>query len=132
MTRKITRGLTRIDSGIDEFLYLGNLNSVRDWGHAKDYVQMQWLMLQQEQPDDYVIATGEHKSIKEFIEMVGCKLGWNQKNKLLPAIRWEGEGLNEVGIRNDNNNVVIKVDKRYFRPSEVTKLLGDPTKAINV
>mgnify|MGYP001159472612 CR=1 FL=1 len=131
VTRKITRGLTRINSGIDDFLYLGNLNSVRDWGHAKDYVQMQWLMLQQEKPDDYVIATGENKTIKEFIEMVACKLGWNRKDKSQPAIRWEGEGLKEVGIRNDTNKVVIKIDKRYFRPSEVDKLMGDPSKAIN-
>ena len=131
VTRKITRGLTRINSGIDDFLYLGNLNSVRDWGHAKDYVHMQWLMLQQEKPDDYVIATGENKTIKEFIEMVASKLGWNRKDKSQPAIRWEGEGLKEVGIRNDTNKVVIKIDKRYFRPSEVDRLMGDPSKAIN-
>ncbi len=130
VTRKITRGLVRIDSGIDEILYLGNLNSLRDWGHAKDYVKMQWLMLQQDYADDYVIATGKNKSIKEFIELVACELGWNRDKQNLPAIRWEGSGLQEVGIRNDNNKVVIKVDKRYFRPSDVDSLLGDPTKAI--
>ena len=131
VTRKITRGLVRIDSGIDEILYLGNLNSLRDWGHAKDYVKMQWLMLQQDYADDYVIATGKNKSIKEFIELVACELGWNRSKQNLPAIRWEGAGLQEVGIRNDNNKVIIKVDKRYFRPSDVDSLLGDPTKAIN-
>ena len=131
VTRKITRGLVRIDSGIDEILYLGNLNSLRDWGHAKDYVKMQWLMLQQDYADDYVIATGKNKSIKEFIELVACELGWNKNNKNIPAIRWKGSGLQEVGIRNDNNKVIIKVDKRYFRPSDVESLLGDPTKAIN-
>ena len=130
VTRKITRGLVRIDSGIDEILYLGNLNSLRDWGHAKDYVKMQWLMLQQDYADDYVIATGKNKSIKEFIELVACELGWNKNNKNIPAIRWGGSGLQEVGIRNDNNKVIIKVDKRYFRPSDVESLLGDPTKAI--
>ena len=130
VTRKITRGLVRIDSGIDEILYLGNLNSLRDWGHAKDYVKMQWLMLQQDYADDYVIATGKNKSIKEFIELVACELGWNKNNKNVSAIRWKGSGLQEVGIRNDNNKVIIKVDKRYFRPSDVESLLGDPTKAI--
>ncbi len=131
VTRKITRGLVRIDSGIDEILYLGNLNSLRDWGHARDYVKMQWLMLQQDQADDYVIATGENKSIKEFIELVACELGWNKSQSKASAIRWEGSGLQEVGIRNDDNKVIIKVDKRYFRPSDVDNLLGDPTKAIN-
>ena len=92
---------------------------------------MQWLMLQQDQADDYVIATGKNKSIKEFIELVARELGWNRDKQNLPAIRWEGSGLQEVGIRNDNNKVIIKVDKRYFRPSEVESLLGDPTKAIN-
>ena len=130
VTKKITRGLVRIDSGVDEVLYLGNLNSLRDWGHAKDYVKMMWLMLQQDHADDYVIATGKNKSIKEFIELVACELGWNRNNKKLSAIRWEGFGLEEVGIRNDNNKVIIKVDKRYFRPSDVENLLGDPTKAI--
>ncbi len=131
VTRKITRGLVMIDEGLENCLYLGNLNSLRDWGHAKDYVKMQWLMLQQDQPDDYVIATGEHKSIKEFIEMVALELGWKEKKSNVSAIRWEGEGLSEVGIRNSTNQVVIRVDKRYFRPCEVEKLLGDPTKAIN-
>jgi len=128
VTRKITRGLVRIDKGIDDCLYLGNLNSLRDWGHAKDFVEMQWLMLQQEKPDDYVIATGIQKSIKEFIQMAAFQLGWKNNNNSLP-IRWEGEGLDEVGIRTDNNKIVIRVDKRYFRPSEVDSLLGDPSKA---
>ena len=128
VTRKITRGLVRIDKEIEDCLYLGNLNSLRDWGHARDFVEMQWLMLQQEKPDDYVIATGIQKSIKEFIQMVACQLGWKKDNYSLP-IRWEGEGLDEVGIRQDNNRIVIRVDKRYFRPSEVDSLLGDPSKA---
>ncbi len=130
VTRKITRGLVRIDEGIDDCLYLGNLNSLRDWGHAKDFVEMQWLMLQQKKPDDYVIATGRQKSIKDFIQMTAFQLGWNKSNNSL-AIYWKGEGLDEVGVRADNNKIVIKVDKRYFRPSEVDSLLGDPSKAIN-
>jgi len=122
VTRKITRGLTRIHTGFEKTLYLGNLNSLRDWGHAKDYVQMQWLMLQQNNPKDYVIASGNQISVREFIEISADKLGWG-------GIYWQGTGLDEIGIRCDTNEVVIRVDKRYFRPSEVSSLLGDASKA---
>ena len=128
VTRKITRGLTRINLGLDESLYLGNLDSLRDWGHAKDYVEMQWLMLQQDEPEDFVIATGKQFSVREFIEISAKKLGWgcNAKGQ---TIEWSGENENEIGTRVDNNKVIIKVDKRYFRPTEVITLLGDPTYA---
>ena len=128
ITRKITRGLTRIDSGLERCLYVGNLDAKRDWGHAKDYVEMQWLMLQQDEPEDYVIATGRQESVRKFAELAAKKIGWS-KNKNSPGIRWEGKGLNEVGIRCDTNEVVIKIDARYFRPVEVDSLLGDATKA---
>ena len=118
VTRKITRGLARIDVGLDKCLYMGNLNSLRDWGHAKDYVEMQWLMLQQEKPIDFVIATGRQESIRKFIELTAKELQWGK-------IIWKGEGVDEIGIREDTNEVVIKVDKRYFRPTEVSSLLGD-------
>ncbi len=127
VTRKITRGLARINEGLDEFLFMGNLDSLRDWGHAKDYVEMQWLMLQQENPEDFVIATGIQASVRKFIELAALEIGWGQgKNE---AILWKGEGLEEVGIRSDNGKVVIKIDPRYFRPTEVETLLGDPSKA---
>ena len=127
VTRKITRGLARINEGLDEFLFMGNLDSLRDWGHAKDYVEMQWLMLQQENPEDFVIATGIQASVRKFIELAALEIGWGQgKNE---AIIWKGEGLEEVGIRSDNGKVVIKIDPRYFRPTEVETLLGDPSKA---
>ena len=119
ITRKITRGLSRIDAGLDKYLFLGNLNSKRDWGHARDYVEMQWLMLQQEKPLDFVIATGRQESIRKFIELTAKELQWGE-------IIWEGEGINEIGRRQDTNEVVIKIDKRYFRPTEVSSLLGDP------
>ncbi len=119
VTRKITRGLSRIDVGLEKCLYMGNLNSLRDWGHAKDYVEMQWMMLQQEKPMDFVIATGRQESIKKFIELTAKELQWG-------AIIWEGKGLDEIGRREDTNEVVIKIDKRYFRPSEVASLIGDP------
>ena len=122
VTRKITRSLARIDSGLEECFYVGNLNALRDWGHAKDYIRMQWLMLQQEFPKDYVIATGQQVSVREFINMAAEAIGWG-------GIRWEGEGINEVGIRVDNNKTIVKVDKRYFRPAEVSTLLGDASKA---
>ena len=128
VTRKITRGLSRIDAGIESCIYMGNLDAKRDWGHARDYVEMQWLMLQQEQPEDFVIATGRMVTVREFIELTAKKLGWG-KNKNGPYIVWEGHGVNEVGIRADNGQVVIKIDERYFRPTEVSQLLGDPTKA---
>ena len=128
VTRKITRGLSRIDTGLDNCLYLGNLDSKRDWGHAKDYVAMQWLMLQQKKPKDFVIATGRMETVRKFIEISAQKLKW-YKEQNGPSIIWEGDGVNEVGRRADNGNIVIKIDPRYFRPTEVNELLGDPTKA---
>ena len=128
VTRKITRGLTRINLGLEECLYLGNLEAKRDWGHAKDYVEMQWLMLQQEKPKDYVIATGRTETVKDFIEICASKIGWNKNNKG-PAIKWEGKGENEIGKRVDNGQIVIRVDSKYFRPTEVNYLLGDSSKA---
>ena len=128
VTRKITRALTRIDAGLEECLYLGNIDSLRDWGHAKDYVEMQWLMLQQEKPDDFVISTGRQASVREFIEICGRELNWN-KDSNSNSIIWEGEGINEVGKRSDNGEIVIKIDPRYFRLTEVDSLLGDYSKA---
>ena len=128
VTRKITRGLTKINYGLEKCIYLGNLDSKRDWGHAKDYVKMQWLMLQQDKPDDFVIATGRSETIRKFVEICATKLGW-QKNKEGPAIIWEGKGINEVGRRVDTNEIVIRIDQKYFRPTEVEMLLGDSTKA---
>ena len=128
VTRKITRGLSRIELGLEECLFMGNLDSLRDWGYAKDYVEMQWLMLQQEKPDDYVIATGRQVSVREFIEISAKELGWKSK-KHSKSIVWEGKGVNEVGRRSDNGQIVIKVDPRYFRPCEVSTLLGDANKA---
>ena len=128
VTRKITRGLARIDQGLDKFLYLGNLDAKRDWGHAKDYVVMQWLMLQQENPDDYVIATGKMETVRRFVELSAKKIGW-QKNQQGPSIIWEGNGVNEIGRRADTNQIVVKIDPKYFRPTEVELLLGDATKA---
>ncbi len=128
VTRKITRGLARIDQGLEECLFLGNLNSLRDWGHAKDYVEMQWLMLQQDKPEDFVISTGRQESIRTFVELTAEKLGWN-KGLNQNAIKWEGDGINEVGIRQDTNQIVVKIDPRYFRPTEVDNLLGDSTYA---
>ena len=127
VTRKITRGLCRINFGLENCIYLGNLNSKRDWGHAKDYVRMQWMMLQQDKPDDYVIATGKMESVRRFIEICALKLKWNKKENE-PGIIWEGEGNNEIGKRADTNETVIKVDPRYFRPTEVDELLGDASK----
>ncbi len=128
VTRKITRGLARINEGLEQCLYMGNLDSLRDWGHAKDYVEMQWLMLQQEEPDDFVIATGIQKSVREFIEISSKHLGWNKIDST-NGILWEGEGIKEVGKRADTGEIVIRIDPRYFRPTEVQTLLGDPTKA---
>ena len=130
LTRKITRGLTRINEGLEKCLYLGNLNAKRDWGHAKDYVRMQWLMLQQENPQDFVIATGRTETVRRFIELSAEELCWG-KNKQSPAIIWEGKGLNEIGRRGDNGEIVIRVDPRYFRPTEVDLLLGDSSKALD-
>ena len=127
ITRKITRGLSRIDEGLSDCIYLGNLNSKRDWGHAKDYVEMQWLMLQQENPQDFVISTGRSESIRKFAEISAYYLGWGDSSS--QSIIWEGEGINEVGIRSDTRKVVIRVDPRYFRPTEVDILLGESRKA---
>ena len=124
ITRKITMGLSAIDSGIEDCLYVGNLDAQRDWGHAEDYVEIQWRMLQQNNPDDYVIATGRQESVRRFIELSAIELGWG-------GINWEGKKLEEVGRRKDNNEIVIRIDKRYFRPSEVDSLLGDSSKAEN-
>ena len=128
VTKKITKGLSLIDLGLQDCIYMGNLNAQRDWGHARDYVEMQWLMLQQKTPEDYVIATGRMVSVRKFIEMCAEELNWAKRNDE-PAIIWEGEGLNEVGKRADTNEIVIRVDPNYFRPTEVDQLLGDPTKA---
>ena len=130
VTRKITRGLARISLGLDECLYLGNLDAMRDWGHAKDYVEMQWLMLQQELPRDFVIATGRQESIRRFIELTAEKLGWKNNNN--EYILWSGQGVNEVGRRADTNEIVVRVDERYFRPNEVDSLLGDCSSAKNL
>jgi GDPmannose 4,6-dehydratase len=121
VTRKITRALSRIYLGLEECLYLGNLNAMRDWGHARDYVEMQWLMLQQDHPDDFVIATGEQHSVREFVNVAAKELGI--------AIRWEGEGIDEKGINMANEKTIVAVDPTYFRPTEVDSLLGDPKKA---
>ena len=129
VTRKITRGLTRIHYGLENSLYMGNLNSKRDWGHAKDYVYMQWLMLQQKVPDDFVISTGIMHTVREFIDLCALKLGWNTQGG--NGIIWEGEGINEIGRRADTGEIVIRVDPRYFRPTEVDELLGDSSKEKN-
>jgi GDPmannose 4,6-dehydratase len=144
VTRKITRALARIVLGLKECTYLGNLNAKRDWGHAKDYVEMQWLMLQQDKPDDFVIASGVQHSVREFVEQAAGELGI--------TLCWEGEGVDEIGIvdsfdessvsYDDNGarlkikglkegDVIIRIDPRYFRPTEVESLLGDPSKAKN-
>ncbi len=128
VTRKITRGLSRVDAGIEKCIYMGNIDARRDWGHAKDYVKMQWLMLQQEKPEDFVIATGRMETVRRFIEISAYTLGWNIKANG-PAIIWEGNGINEVGKRADTKEIVIRIDPKYFRPSEVDQLVGDPSKA---
>jgi len=121
VTRKITRALARIKAGLQQRLYLGNLDALRDWGHAKDYVEMQWLMLQQDEPDDYVIATGEQHSVRELVEVAARHLDIN--------IEWRGEGVNEEGFNTRSGECIVSIDPRYFRPTEVESLLGDPTKA---
>jgi GDPmannose 4,6-dehydratase len=131
VTRKVTRALARIKLGLQDCLYLGNLDAKRDWGHAKDYVEMQWLMLQQEHPEDYVIATGSEYSVRELVNAAAAELGMR--------LRWKGSGTNEEGIvalvddaprsRALVGRTIVKVDPRYFRPTEVDSLLGDATKA---
>ena len=123
VSRKITRALARIKLGLQECLYIGNLNSKRDWGHAKDYVEVQWLILQQKKPEDFVISTGIQHSVRDFINLAA--------EQLKIAIRWEGTNINERGYDTSNNKCIIKVDPRYFRPTEVDSLLGDSTKAFN-
>jgi len=122
VTRKISRALARIKLGIQECLYLGNINALRDWGHAKDYVEMQWLMLQHNQPEDFVIATGLQYSVRDFVNAASNELGIN--------ITWKGEGLNEKGF-DSSGKCIVAIDPRYFRPSEVETLLGDASKAKN-
>jgi len=134
VTRKITRGLANITQGLDDCLYMGNIDALRDWGHAKDYVRMQWMMLQQEQPDDFVIATGKQYSVRQFIEMSATELGIN--------IKWQGSGVDETGVIDESSPIlnteqkilktgdtIFRIDPCYFRPTEVESLLGDPTKA---
>jgi GDPmannose 4,6-dehydratase len=121
VTRKITRALARICEGLEQRLFLGNLDALRDWGHARDYVRAQWLMLQHTQPEDFVIATGEQHSVREFVELAAGHFGI--------AIEWRGSGVNEVGIDTRTGNTIVRVDARYFRPTEVESLLGDPGKA---
>jgi GDPmannose 4,6-dehydratase len=121
VSRKITRGLARIHAGIEQCLYLGNLDARRDWGHARDYVRAQWLMLQQPQPDDFVIASGVQHSVREFVELAGARLGMQ--------IAWQGAGIDEVGVDQRSQQVMVRVDPRYFRPTEVDTLLGDSSKA---
>ena len=122
VTRKITRGLCRIDAALDQCLFMGNMDSLRDWGHARDYVEMQWRMLQNDKPEDFVIATGRQETVRRFIELSAQQLGWG-------GIQWSGQGVTETGARADTGAVVVRVDPRYFRPAEVETLLGDPTKA---
>ncbi|MGH1331515.1 MAG: GDP-mannose 4,6-dehydratase [Paracoccaceae bacterium] len=131
VTRKITRGLANITQGLEKCLYMGNIDALRDWGHAKDYVRMQWMMLQQEAPDDFVIATGVQYSVRQFIEWSAAELGI--------SLRFEGTGIEEIGVVDaidsekapalSVGDVIIRIDPRYFRPAEVETLLGDPTKA---
>lgn len=119
VTRKITRAVARIKLGLQKKLYLGNLNAKRDWGHARDYVEAQWLILQQDTPEDFVIATGEQHSVRDFVEAAFHEVGID--------IEWKGEGISEQGL--DGDKIIVEIDRRYFRPAEVDTLLGDPSKA---
>ena len=121
VTRKITRAVARIKLGLQDRIYLGNLDSKRDWGHAKDYVKMQWLMLQQDEPDDYCISTGKQYSVRDFVDAAFKEVG--------VTVRWEGKGVDEKGYDTESGNLLVEVDTRYFRPTEVETLLGDSTKA---
>lgn len=122
MTRKITRAVARIHKGVQQTLFLGNLDAKRDWGHARDYVAMMWMMLQQEQADDYVCATGETHMVREFVEKSFAVVG--------TKVMWRGEGVEEVGYdAKDPERVLVRVDPQYFRPTEVELLIGDPAKA---
>jgi GDPmannose 4,6-dehydratase len=121
VTRKITRALARIKLGLQDKLYLGNLNAARDWGHARDYVEMQWLMLQQKEPEDFVIASGEQHTVREFVELAAAEIGID--------MRWQGNGVDEKGYDIATGKCLVEVDPRYFRPAEVETLLGDASKA---
>jgi len=121
VSRKITRALTRIHVGLQDTLHLGNLDSRRDWGHARDYVRAQWLMLQQDEPEDFVIATGKQFSVRDFVDTAGSQLGMK--------LEWRGEGAEEVGVDSITGRTLVRVDPRYYRPTEVATLLGDPSKA---
>jgi GDPmannose 4,6-dehydratase len=121
VTRKITRAVAAIEYGIQRKLFIGNLDAKRDWGHAKDFVEAMWLILQQPEPDDFVIATGESHSVREFLELAFAKVGKD--------ITWDGKGVDEKGIEKGSGRVLIEVDPRYFRPTEVDCLVGDPSKA---
>ena len=123
VTRKVTRAVAAIELGMQERLYLGNLNARRDWGHARDFVQGMWLMLQQEQPDDYVLATGETHSVREFVEKAFARAG--------REIEWRGTGVDEKGLDRGSGKVLVEIDPRYFRPTDIDLLIGDPTKARN-
>ncbi len=120
VSRKITRALSRISVGLQDTLHLGNLDARRDWGHARDYVRAQWLMLQQPEPEDYVVATGQQHSVRDFVVTAGRLLGMD--------IEWRGQGVEEVGVDRSDGRVIVRVDPRYFRPTEVDALLGDPSK----
>ena len=121
VTKKIAMGLNKIKNGKDDCLYLGNLDAKRDWGHARDYVEAMWLMLQQDEPDDYVIATGEQYSVRDFVEESASYFGFD--------IEWVGQGLDEVGVDKNTGKTIVRIDDKYFRPAEVETLLGDATKA---
>ena len=121
VTRKITQGLSKISTGLQDVLYLGNLDAKRDWGHAKDYAEAMWLMLQQDEPDDYVIATGEQHSVREFVDVAAPFFGLD--------IEWKGKGIEEEGVDKVTGRSIIKVSDKYFRPTEVESLLGDASKA---
>ena len=123
VTRKITRALVRIKLGLQDCVYLGNIDAKRDWGHAKDYVEMQWLMLQQDKPEDFTISTGEQYSVRDFIKVAAKEI--NIK------LKWKGKGVDEVGMDTKTGNIIVRIDKKYFRPTEVETLLGDSTKAKN-
>ena len=121
VTRKITRAVARISMGLQSMLYLGNLDSLRDWGHARDYVEAMWLMLQHNEPDDFVVATGKQVSVRDFVAMAFAEVG--------VEIDWQGSGVDEIGKNAENGDVLVQVDPKYFRPTEVDTLLGDPSKA---
>jgi GDPmannose 4,6-dehydratase len=121
VTRKITRAVAAIELGLQDLLYLGNLDAKRDWGHARDYVEGMWRILQQDEPDDYVLATGETHSVREFVELAFAEVG--------RTIEWHGEGVSEIGVDKKTGETRVKIDPRYFRPTEVDLLLGDPSKA---